>query len=81
MPSSHSRKESSFDSTKQQQQQQQGMELVYKGVDGKIASSAVVTLNEDPYDGSPASDAMGLRRLDHQVSNSLTTSSIMYVDM
>lgn len=81
MPSSPARKESSVDSTKQQQQQ--GMELVYKGVDGKIASSAVVTLKEDPYpyDGSPASDAIGLRRVDHQVSNSLTTSSIMHVDM
>lgn len=71
MPSSPARKES-FDPTKQQQH---GMELVYKGVDGKIASSAVVTLNEDPYDGSPVSDAMGLRRVDHQVSNSLPTSS------
>lgn len=76
MPSSPSataaaRKESSFDSTKQQQQQ---MELVYKGFDGKIASSAVAVLREDPYyvgDGSPASDAMGLRRVDHQVSNSM----------
>lgn len=69
------RKESSFDSTKQKQKQQQGMELVYKGVDGKIASSAVAVLEEDPYYVIGGGSPVGLLKADRQVSNSLSASS------
>ena len=69
------RKESSFDSTKQKQQQKQGMELVYKGVDGKIASSAVAVLEEDPYYVIGGGSPVGVLKADRQVSNSLSASS------
>lgn len=68
-------KESSFDSTKQKQQQKHGMELVYKGVDGKIASSAVAVLEEDPYYVIGGGSPVGLLKADRQVSNSLSASS------